>query len=106
MIWLFSSPICRIAKAGLDQERSFAVQEPGPALDVSEDVLKLWAETHNVNFASLRGHYEPLRVMSSPGGVEVEYREMRSVKIQPVHFTMSWEQVSNIIQDVKKNGKE
>ena len=79
-----------------------AVQAPGPALDVSEDLLKLWAESHKLDFDKLRGHYMPLQVKASPGGVEVHY--LGSEKL-PVTLAVSWEQISNIIQDVKLTGK-
>jgi hypothetical protein len=79
-----------------------AVQAAGPALDVSEDLLKLWSESNHVDFDKVKGRYMPLEVRGVPAGVEVHY--LGNEKL-PVTLAVSWEQLSNIIQDVKLMGK-
>ena len=81
-----------------------AVQAPGPALDVSQDLLKLWAESQKLDFNNFREHYEPLRVNAVTNGILVEYLTGR--KHPEAKFVVTWEQVSNIIQDVKLTGKK
>jgi hypothetical protein len=80
-----------------------AVQAPGPALDVSEDILKLWAESKKLDFEKMRGQYAPLELKAVPDGIEVHYLGDENL---PATFAMSWQQVSNLIQDVKRTGKE
>ena len=81
-----------------------AVQAPGPALDVSEDLLKFWADSQKLDFDKLRGHYEPLRVNAVTNGIQLEY--LSGSRFPEAKFFVTWEQVSNIIQDVKLNGQK
>ena len=82
----------------------FAVQATGPALDVSEDLLKFWTESKKLDFGKVRKRYVPLRVWSTENGVKLQYAGYEN---EPeATFAVSWEQVSNIIQDVKRTGKE
>jgi hypothetical protein len=82
----------------------FAVQAPGPALDVSEDVLKFWADSKNMDWEKVRKRYAPMHLMDTAGGVKVHYARYEN---EPeATFVLTWEQVSNIIQDVKLTGKQ
>jgi hypothetical protein len=85
----------------------FAVQAPGPVLDISEDLLKLWAESNHLDFAKVRNHYSPLREKAVESGIFVDYLGGdEKVPATQATFVISWEQVSNIIQDVKRTGKQ
>jgi hypothetical protein len=82
----------------------FAVQAPGPVLDVSEDLLKLWAESNHLDFTKVRGRYSPLEEIAVGNKIKVHYA---GYKDDPEGtFVISWEQLSNIIQDVKRTGKQ
>ena len=81
----------------------FAVQAPGPALDVSEDVLRLWAESKNVDFKKVKDRYSPLDLKATVGGIEAHFIGDEQL---PATIDLSWEQISNIIQDVKQTGKQ
>lgn len=81
----------------------FAVQAAGPALIVSEDILKLWAESKHLDFTKVRSRYSPLEERAEGNGIWVHYAGYESEF--EVKFVVSWEQVSNIIQDVKQNGR-
>ena len=85
----------------------FAVQAPGPALDVSEDILKLWAEANNLKFQNLKRYYSPINVQEVGGGIKIHYVGGERFPENPeATYIATWEQVSNIIQDVKRTGKQ
>jgi hypothetical protein len=81
----------------------FAAQAPGPAMDISEDILKLWAESNHLDFAGVRGRYVPLEEDAVGNGIRVHF--LGDEKL-PATYVIGWEQVSNIIQDVKRTGKQ
>ena len=86
-------------------ERYFAVQAPGPAIDVSDDLLKRYVESNHLDFAEARKHYSPLGgglgLKKVPSGIEVFIGPNETNT-----FFVSWEQVSNIVQDVRRTGKQ
>jgi len=86
-------------------QRYLAAQAPGPAIDVSDDLLKRYVESNHLDFAEAREHYRPLG-----GGLGLKkVLDGIEVFIGP-HETntllINWEQLSNIIQDVKRTGKQ
>jgi hypothetical protein len=82
-------------------------QAPGPAIDVSEDLLMFWAESNHIDFAKIRNHYSPLREKAVENGILIDYiGGDEKVPATQATFVISWEQVSNIIQDVKRTGKQ
>ena len=82
----------------------FAVQAPGPVLDISQDLLKLWAESNHLDFAKVRERYSPLEEIAVGNKIKVHYAGYKD-ELEGT-FVISWEQVSNIIQDVKRTGKQ
>ena len=84
-----------------------AVQAPGPALDVSEDILKLWAESEKLDYQKVRGQYAPSELKAAPDGIEVQYLRLNYDDTNlPATYVMSWQQVSNLIQNIKRTGKK
>jgi len=81
----------------------FAVEAPGPAVDVSEDILKLWAESRNLDFEKVKGRYVPLQITQTATGIQVHF--LGDEKL-PATCVVNWQQISNIIEDVKRTGKE
>jgi hypothetical protein len=79
------------------------VQAPGPALDVTDDLLKLWAESQKIDFQKLRDHYTPVEEKAVENGIWVSY--VTGQNFPDAKFVVNWEQVSNVIQDVKRTGK-
>jgi hypothetical protein len=95
------------AQGALTYNFYFAAQAPGPAINVSEDLLKYWAESNHLDFAKVRDHYSPLREKAVEGGILIDYvGGDEKVPATQATFVISWEQVSNIIQDVKRTGKQ
>lgn len=86
-------------------QRYFAAQAPGPAIDVSDDLLKRYVESNHLDFAKAREHYSPLGgglgLKKVPDGIEV-FIGPHETNTLLIH----WEQLSNIVQDVKRNGKQ
>jgi hypothetical protein len=82
-------------------ERYFAVEAPGPAVDVSDDLLKRFADSNHLDFAEARKHYRPLELKKVPDGIEAFIGPSESNTL-----FINWEQLSNIIQDVKRTGKQ
>ncbi len=83
--------------------RYFAVKAPGPAIDVSDDLLKRFAESNHLDFADVRKQYEPLRLQQVSDEIEVHFIGPYQ---KPNTLLVDWEQLSNIIQDVKRTGKQ
>ena len=81
----------------------FVVQAPGPALDVSEDLIHIWAESNHLDFKKLKGHYLPLRLSSTNNGALVHY--LCDPDVPQATFEVSWLQLSNLVQEVERTGK-
>lgn len=83
--------------------RYFATQAPGPAMDVSDDLLKRFADSNRLDFATVRKHYIPQRLQKVSETIEVHFFGPDQ---QPDILLVDWQQVSNIVQDVKRTGKQ
>jgi hypothetical protein len=84
-------------------DRYFAVKAPGPALDVSDDLLKCFADAHGWEFKDVKKVYGPLQLIRQANGIEVHFLGPYQ---QPNTLLVNWEQVSNIIHQVKQTGKQ
>jgi hypothetical protein len=81
----------------------FAVQGPGPVLNVSKDLLKIWSDSNHWDFAKIMNRYSPLNEESVSNGILLDYLGWHD---EPqADFVVSWEQISNIVQDVRRTGK-
>jgi hypothetical protein len=84
-------------------ERYFAVNAPGPAIDVSDDLLKRFADTNGWDFSMVRKKYGPAVLKKLSEGIEVHFIGPYQ---QPDTLLVNWEELSNIVQDVKRTGKQ
>jgi hypothetical protein len=83
--------------------RYFAVKAPGPAMDVSDELLKWFADSNRLEFSSVRKKYAPEILKEVPAGFEAQFLGPYQ---QPNTLLVNWQQLSNIIQDVKQTGKQ
>ena len=81
----------------------FAAQGKGPVLEISENILRLWTEANHYDFEKFKSHYRALSASNEQGKIKVCY--LTQEIDDDIAFSVTWEQVSNIIQDVKLNGK-
>jgi hypothetical protein len=93
----------RDAQGRLGDSRYFAVKAPGPAMDVSDDLLKRFADSNRLDFEKVKKKYSPLQLKKASEGIEVRFLGPYQ---QPDTLLISWQQLSNIIQDVKRTGKQ
>jgi hypothetical protein len=91
----------RDEKGRLGDSRYFATQAPGPAVDVSDDLLKRFADSNGLDFSTARKKYRPLELKKATGGIEAFIGPNESNTL-----FVTWEQLSNIVQDVKRTGKQ
>ena len=73
------------------------------AIDVSDDLLKRFADSNSLDFSSVRKNYAPAILKNISEGIEIEFLGPYQ---QPDKLLVDWQQVSNIIQDVKRTGKQ
>lgn len=83
--------------------RYYACDGPSPALDVSEDLLRLFCESNKLDFNKLRTHYSSSYLQEVSGGFRVGY--LKDEGFPEGDFNVTWEQLAEIIRDVKANGK-
>jgi len=83
--------------------RYYACDGPGPALDVSEDLLRLFCESNKLDFEKLRVHYSPQMLKEVAGGFQVGY--LGDEGFPEGISNVTWDQLAEIIRDVKANGK-
>ena len=119
MIWPFFGPsaeeICisndiAFFSADLPDEKGrlgvgayLAVQGQGPVLDVSKDLLKIWADSNRLDFETIKDKYKPLDEGSTNNGIHIHFTGPNN-ETKP-DFIVTWEELSKIVQDVKKTGK-
>ena len=88
----------------IGDRRYFAAKAPGPAIDVSDDLLKRFADSNRFDFVSVRKKYSPAVLKAiSEGEFEVNFLGPYQ---QPDTLLINWEQLSNIVQDVNQTGKQ
>ena len=82
------------------------VQGVGPAMDISDDVLKIAASQTNADFKKLLNVYEPLRLNQAEGKLKVTYAAKMGSGYPPgLEASITWEQVFDLMQNVKLSGK-
>jgi hypothetical protein len=82
------------------------VQGNGPAMDISDDVLKLAKVQTDADFKKTLGIYSPLRLIETEGKMNVTYvARMGSGAPSSLEFPITWDQVFEIIKDVRMTGK-
>jgi len=83
------------------------VQGTGPAMDISEDVLKIAAEQAHVDFTKALKVSFPLRLNDVGDKMKVYYLSDRLeyTNMPDLEAQITWEQVFAIMQDVKRTGK-
>lgn len=91
----------RDEKGNIRVPRYFAVKAPGPAIDVSDDLLKRFAESNHLDFAEAKRHYRPWKLEKVPDGIKVFLGSDETNTL-----LVNWEQLLSIIQDVKQTGKQ
>lgn len=72
-------------------------------MDVSNDLLKLWAAQNHLDFEKLKGHYEALRMEEVDGGVRIEF--LSEDDKPEANFAVHWDQLITVMQDVKRRGQ-
>jgi len=85
-----------------------AVQNTGPALDISADVLKLAAEEAHVDFKKALRVSEPLRlIQTNSEQIEVHFvaNQLAEPSIPNLKVRCQWKQVFAIMDDVRKFGR-
>jgi hypothetical protein len=101
-LFLFVGSI-RDDQGRIADERYFAVKAPGPAIDVSDDLLRRFAASNHLDFSMVRKKYTPLELKRVSEGIEVGFLGPYQ---QPNKLLINWSQVFEIIQDVKRTGKQ
>ena len=83
-----------------------AVQGIEPAMDISDDVLKIAASQTNADFKKLLSVYQPLRLNWVEEKLKVTYVAKMGSRYPPsLEVLITWEQLFNIMQAVKFSGK-
>ena len=85
-----------------------AVQAFGPAMDISDDVLKVAVEQNHVNFKEALKSCEPLRLNQETNAIKVvfvSYKYKAPTIPEGLEVQITWDQVFEIMQDVKASGK-
>jgi hypothetical protein len=77
-----------------------------PAMDISDDVLKIAAEQNHVDFYRALKVCEPLRLNQAENGIKIYIlaEKYKDPTISDLEVQISWEQVFDIMRDVKSSG--
>lgn len=83
------------------------VRGVGPAMDISNDVLKLAAEQNHVDFKRALKVCEPLRLNYQENAMKVLFYSKKYVdaNIPDLQAVVTWDQIFGIMEDVKRTGK-
>jgi len=73
-------------------------------VNVSEDLLKLWANSQKLPFEKVKGRYFPYREEACEGGILVTFASPQNAP--QATFVVNWNQISNIIQEVEQTGQK
>lgn len=82
----------------------YACDGPGPALDISEDLIRLFCESNKLDFQKLRTQYSPLRLKEIAGGFRLDY--LADEGFPEGYFNVTWAQRAEIIRDVEATGTQ
>jgi len=83
------------------------IQGTGPAMDISDEVLKIAAEQNHVDFDRALKVCEPLRLNQVTNALKVLFysKKYMDSTIPDLEAQITWEQVFAIMEDVKKTGE-
>ena len=83
------------------------VQGIGPAMDISQDVLKIVAEENHVDFKKALRVCKPMRLIQTNQNMKLVYLADPAVdrSVPNLEGQITWEQVFDIMHDVQKTGK-
>ena len=83
------------------------VQGVGPAMDISQDVLKIVAEENHVDFKKALRVCKPMRLIQTNQNMKLVYLADPAVdrSVPNLEGQITWEQVFDIMHDVQKTGK-
>ena len=95
------------ARGEMGNSAVVVVQGVGPAMDISNDVLKLAAEQNHVDFKRALKVCDPLRLNRLESAIRVHFtsKQYQDADIPSMEATVTWEQIFEIMEDVKKTGK-
>ena len=83
-----------------------AVQDTGPAMDISYDLLHLYSARSNVDFSMLvRNYSTPVRLQQSDVEMSVTYASLESGERIGRKLTITWADIFSIMEDVKRTGR-
>jgi hypothetical protein len=84
-----------------------AVQGIGPAMNISDDVLKIAAKQNQVDFNRALKVCEPLRLNKTEDAMKVLFysKKYMDSTIPDLEAKITWDQIFEIMRDVKESGK-
>jgi hypothetical protein len=82
-----------------------AVQRAGPAMDISQDVLKIASEQNHVDFKRALQVNEPLRLNQFENEMKIYFVAKLGSGGSDLEAKINWEQIFDIMQDVRKTGQ-
>ena len=82
-------------------------QGVGPAMDITEDILKIAAEQAHVDFKKALKLCRPLSLITTDEKIKVVYvaNPFADRSVPDLECQITWQRVFDIMQDVKKTGK-
>ena len=81
--------------------RLFAVRAPEPPLDITDEVVGRWAQESGKDAAKYLDEPEPIEPQEKSGKIDTEFS---FYDIPGAVISLSWDQLSNIVDEVKTNG--
>jgi hypothetical protein len=80
------------------------VQKTGPAMDISDDVLKIAAEQAHVDFKNMLRTCKPMSLTQVEGKMKVYYVAKLGSGSPDLEVQITWQQIFEIMRDVKSSG--
>jgi hypothetical protein len=90
-----------------EHARIIVDQGIGPAMDISNDLLKIAASQNHVDFARALKAYFPLQLNETDNGIKIFFLADKLVdrSLQDLELETSWDQIFAIMRDVRTSGK-
>jgi hypothetical protein len=93
--------------------RLFAVQSPDVPLDITDEILRDWAQAAGRNFNTARDRFAAVTPEENNGGLELRLEFTSSDPLagpddwpRQIAVRLNWNQVETIMQTVKNNGTQ
>jgi hypothetical protein len=84
------------------ESRLFAVSFPGLPMDITDETVGRWAQESGKDAAKyLEDYPSPIEPQETNGNINTEFE---FTHFQKIVISLSWEQISNIMECVKTNG--